>query len=294
MLTCRGHLNVRYSRRKYPAPPNPFRGVRTRGGLSRQRAPSQSTPATVSSCNLQLQQKWSGALNPREVEQAILGSVMEDILQETIVQTIPEVIAEVTQEVREEQERLALQHAQVLVEGTMPQSEEARSLAASLGSSAGAPPSSELSEVPQTSEAEETMVAGPSEASGTAVTEGRGEEGGSMEVSVQVEPTPGGGETAEDSEEERLKDRFIQGTIAPKLTVVQQEKLRKQGIYLVIATKVADNLFVTQLMHENLTVKQQAEIHRAEGEVLITHNPDDYEAAHMNLDTQWLEEQIKL
>ena len=108
-----------------------------------------------------------------------------------------------------------------------------------------------------------------------------------MELSVQVEPTPGGGETAaEDLEEERLKDRFIQGTIAPKLTVVQQEKLRKQGIYLVIATKVADNLFVTQLMHENLTVKQQAEIRRAEGEVLITHNPDDYEAAHMNLDTQ--------
>ena len=49
-----------------------------------------------------------------------------------------------------------------------------------------------------------------------------------------------------------------------------------------------------QLMHENLTVKQQAEIRPAEGEVLITHNPDDYEAAHMDLDTQWLEEQIKL
>ena len=103
-----------------------------------------------------------------------------------------------------------------------------------------------------------------------------------------------GGTAAEDSEEERLKDWFIQGTIAPKLTVVEQEKLRKQGVYLVVATKVADNLFITQLMHESLTVKQQAEIRRAEGEVLITHNPDDYEAAHLNLDTQWLEEQIKL
>ena len=122
---------------------------------------------------------------------------MEDILQEPIVQTIPEVIAEVTQEVWEEQERLALQHAQVLVEGAMPQSEEARSLAASLGSSAGVPPPFELSEVPQTSEAEETMVVGSSEASGTAVTEGGGgEEGGSMEVSVQVEPTPGGGKNS--------------------------------------------------------------------------------------------------
>ena len=75
---------------------------------------------------------------------------------------------------------------------------------------------------------------------------------------------------------------------------MEQEKLKKQGIYLVVATKVADNLFVTQLMHENLTVKQQAEIRWNEGEVLITHNPDDYEAAHMHLDPQWLEEQIKL
>ena len=151
LLTCRGHPNVRYSRRKYPAPPNLFRGVRTRGGLSRRRAPPQSTPAAVSSCDLQLQQKWSEALNPREVEQAILGSVMEDILQEAIVQTIQEVIAEVSQEVREEQERLALQHAQVLVKGAMPKSDEARSFAASLGSSAGAPPPFELSEVPRTS-----------------------------------------------------------------------------------------------------------------------------------------------
>ena len=296
LLTCRGCPNVRYSRRKYPTLPNPFKGVRTRGGLSRRRTPPQSTPAAVSSRDLQLQQKWSKALNPREVEQAISGSVMEDILQEAIVQTIPEIIAEVTHEVREEQERLALQHTQVLVEGAMPKSDEARSLAASLGSSARAPPLFELSEAPQTSEAEETIFTGSSGASGTTATEGsRGEKGGSMEVSVQVEPTPGGGETAaEDSEEERLKDRFIQGTIAPKLTVVEQEKLRKQGVYLVVATKVADNLFVTQLMHENLTVKQQAEIHRAEGEVLITHNPDDYKAAHMNLDTQWLEEQIKL
>ena len=39
------------------------------------------------------------------------------------------------------------------------------------------------------------MVMGSSGASGTAATEGSGgEEGGSMEVSVQVEPTPGGGE----------------------------------------------------------------------------------------------------
>ena len=95
-------------------------------------------------------------------------------------------------------------------------------------------------------------------------------------------------------EEERWKDHFIQGTIAPKLTTVQQQKLCQQGIYLVVDTKVADNLFITQLMHDTLTLKQQADIHQKEGEILITHNPDDYEAARMNLDTQWLEEQIRL
>ena len=74
-------------------------------------------------------------MNPQEVERAILGSVMEDILQEAIVQTIPEVIVEATHEIREEQQRAALQSAQVLVEGTMPGSEEARLLAVSLASS---------------------------------------------------------------------------------------------------------------------------------------------------------------
>ena len=159
----------------------------------------------------------------------------------------------------------------------------------------------ELSETRDTSEAEEApaVVVSETEPPGTsdsaAVEEIGGEEGGLMEISFQVEPILEGGEaTVEHSEEERLKDHFIQGTIAPKLTTVEQRKLRRQGIYLVMATKVADNLFVTQLMHDNLTLKQQGEICQKEGEILITHNPDDYEAAHMNLDPEWLKEQIRL
>ena len=142
---------------------------------------------------------------------------MEDILQEAIVQTIPEVIAEVTHEVREEQESLALQRTQVLVEGAMPESDETMSLAVSLGSSTVAPPPFKSSEALQTSEAEKTIFAGSSGAPGTVAMEGIGvEKGGSIEVSAQVEPTLEGGETvAEDLEEERLKDCFIQGIIAP-------------------------------------------------------------------------------
>ena len=254
----------------------------------------------MSSRDLHLQQQWSEAVNPQEVERAILGSVMEDILQEAIVQTIPEVIVEATQEVREDQQREALQNAQVLVEGSMPGSEEARSLAVSLASSE-MPSSLEPAEPSDTPAAEEAPAVAVSQAElhSTSMSatgeEIQGEEGGSIEIAVQVEPIPGGEEAAEeDSEEERLKDRFIQGTIAPKLTTVEQRKLRRQRIYLVVATKVADNLFVTQLMHDSLTLKQQADIRQEEGEILITHNPDDYEAAHMNLDPVWLQEQIRL
>ena len=221
----------------------------------------------MSNRDLHLQQQWSEALNPQEVERAILGSVMEDILQEAIVQTIPEVVAEATQEVREEQQREALQSAQVLVEGSMPGSEEARSLAVSLASSE-MPSSLEPVKPSDTPAAEEAPAVADSQAelhsASMSVTgeEIQGEEGGSMEIAVQVEPIPGREEAAEEgSEEERLRDRFIQGTIAPKLTTVEQRKLRRQGIYLVVATKVADNLFVTQLMHDNLTLRQQADIH---------------------------------
>ena len=38
------------------------------GGLSRQLAPPQSTPAATISHDLQLQQQWSEVLDPQEVE----------------------------------------------------------------------------------------------------------------------------------------------------------------------------------------------------------------------------------
>ena len=76
-------------------------------------------------------------------------------------------------------------------------------------------------------------------------------QGSQMDVSVQIEAIPEGGKTSSgDSEEERLKDCFIQGTIAPKLTAVGQQRLHQEGIYLVVATKVEDNLFITQLVHD--------------------------------------------
>ena len=151
--------------------------------------------------------------------------------KEAIVQTIPEVIVEATHEIREGQQREALQSVQVLVEGSMPGSEEARLLAVSLASSE-VPPPLELSETRDTPEAEEAPAVvvpeiEPSSTSAPAVVEEvQDEEGGLMEISVQVEPIPKGGEAAkEDFEEERLKDCFIQGTIAPKLTTVEQRKL---------------------------------------------------------------------
>ena len=225
----------------------------------------------------------------------MLATVMEDILHEAIERTIPEVIAEATHEVCDEQQRAALQHASTLVESAMPGSEEARSLAVSLSSSTETPQPSESIEASAPPVAEETSAVSTPITVQQEATPVQGQES-QMEVQVQVEEVPQetGEGTTKDSEEERLKDRFIQGAIAPKLTMVEQQKLHQDGIYLVVATKVADNLFVTQLVHDTLTLKQQAEICQKEGEILITHNPDDYEAAHMNLDPQWLQEKIKL
>ena len=189
-------------------------------------------------------------------------------------------IVEATQEVCEEQQRAALQHASVLVESAMPESEEARSLAVSLASSRETPQPLESLEASNPPVAKETSTV---EVSATIPQEipPAEMEGSQMEITVHVEAvTEGEGTTME----ERLKDHFIQGTIAPKLTRVEQQKLHQEGICLVVATKVADNLFVTQLMHDTLTLKQQADICQEKGEILITHNPDDYEAAHMNLD----------
>ena len=283
-LFYRGRPNIRYS-------------TRTRGGSSITRTPSQPTPA-FSSRDQQLQNTWSEALDTRDIERLVVGPIMEDILQEALEWTIPEVVVEAEQEMREERaalQRAVLQHASTLIESVMSGSEEAQSLAVSLSSS---------TDIPQPSEPVEASA--PPGAKGTStvsapitvyqdITPVHSEES-AMEVQVQVEGVPqeAGEGTIKDSEEERLKDPFIQGTIAPKLTTVEQQKLHQDGIYLIIATKVADNLFVTQLAHDTLTLKQQAEIRQKEGEILITHNADDYEAAHMNLDPQWLEEQIKL
>ena len=223
---------------------------------------------------------------------------MGDILQEALEWTIPEVVVEAEQEMREERaalQRAVLQHASTLIESVMSGSEEAQSFAVSLSSS---------TDIPQPSEPVEASA--PPGAKGTStvsapitvyqdITPVHSEES-AMEVQVQVEGVPqeAGEGTIKDSEEERLKDPFIQGTIAPKLTTVEQQKLHQDSIYLVIATKMADNLFVTQLAHDMLTLKQQAEIRQKEGEILIIHIADDYKAAHMSLDPQWLQEQIRL
>ena len=177
----------------------------------------------------------------------------------------------------------------------MPECEEARSLAVSLSSSTEMPQPSEPVEASSPPEVEETSIVSAPITVHQEATPVQSEES-AMDVEVQVEGVSQetGEGTTKDLEEERLKDHFIQGTIAPKLTTVEQQKLHQDGIYLVVATKMADNLFVTQLVNDMLTLKQQAEIRQKEGEILITHNPDDYEAAHMNLHPQWFQEQIRL
>ena len=63
-----------------------------------------------------------------------------------------------------------------------------------------------------------------------------------------------------ESEMDVEADSLIQGEIAPLLTIKEQEVMSKQGIYLVVATHVVGDVFVTQLAEKFLSKQEQREI----------------------------------
>ena len=85
----RGRPNLRYSARKHPVPPNPFRRSTTTA--------VQPTTA-VSRQEQQLQEMWGQSLDSRAV-QRLVTPIMEDLVQSAIAETIPELLAEARQEV---------------------------------------------------------------------------------------------------------------------------------------------------------------------------------------------------
>ena len=67
---------------------------------------------------------------------------------------------------------------------------------------------------------------------------------------------------AEEESSESDLDRFIQGEIAPPLTRKEQVELARNGIFLVVATNITGELFITQLAEKYYTKEEQKDIRR--------------------------------
>ena len=67
---------------------------------------------------------------------------------------------------------------------------------------------------------------------------------------MQMQPT----------EVDKEVDSLLQGEIAPLMTIKEQEMLSKQGVYLLIATHVVGDVFVTQIAEKILSKQEQREI----------------------------------
>ena len=90
-------------------------------------------------------------------------------------------------------------------------------------------------------------------------------------------------EESTDSDGSDWSDRLVQGDIAPELSVKVQKNLKRQGVYLVIATHVVDQMYTTQLVDGTLTIKEQRDIRSKNGEILITRDPDAYRVSKYEL-----------
>ena len=55
-------------------------------------------------------------------------------------------------------------------------------------------------------------------------------------------------------------DCLLQGEVAPLLTIKEQEAMSQKRVYLVIATHIVGDVFVTQLADKYLSKQEQKEI----------------------------------
>ena len=136
---------------------------------------------------------------------------------------------------------------------------------------------------------------GELEQSGGAIQEEGLEPIGEMEVGeqsavqtqreVQVHRTEAvGTETIQGEEESSGSDldRFIQGEVAPPLTKKEQMELAKKGIFLVVATNVVGDIFVTQLAEKYYSKEEQRDICKCGGRILISRTEDTHEVYQMS------------
>ena len=109
-LLCRGSLDIQYTGRKHPIPPNPFHRT-------------AAQPAPVAPRDQQLQSTWGKSLD-RMVSDQLLVPVMEDIVQAAMREAVPELIRESQQEIREELQQAAMDEASNIVQGMVEEGQD--------------------------------------------------------------------------------------------------------------------------------------------------------------------------
>ena len=300
--------------------------MRTRGGGTTR---TQLTQELVSERERQLQEVWGQSLSKEEVERSLLGTVMDDILQRAMEEAIPEIVVEARSEMGSSelavQQRAAVILKEVIAatastpavttvsepqEGTLAPSNPPQGSTTAAEDAIGGPGTAQT----KTTVAEESIA--ETTPSGATANPEDTQEADNV-IAVEIDPTPGpsgllqqqgegverhevqvhheqGERESTDSDGSSWSDRLIQGDIAPELTVTVQRNLKRQGVFLVIATHVVDQIWTTQLVDGTLTIKEQRDIRGKGGEILITRDPDSYRVATMNLDVEWLQHQIRM
>ena len=92
------------------------------------------------------------------------------------------------------------------------------------------------------------------------------------------------GEDTESTPSDFDPERWTQGTVAPQLSIKKQRELAQQGVFLVVATPIAPNIFVTSLADPPLTIQEQRDIRKRGGQVLFSLTEDSYDISQMEVD----------
>ena len=180
---------------------------------------------------------------------------MKDLMQAAIAETIPELLVEARQEVQTELEQAAMSEASVMMQGMVER---------------GQMDPAEV-EMQLQSETTETAPA-PS------VAEEPQEEGA---MAVDVPPAE---EDMESTPSDFNPERWTQGTVAPQMSIKKQCELAQQGVYLVVATPITPDIFVTSLADPPLTIQEQCDIRKRGEQVLFSLTADSYDISRMEVD----------
>ena len=178
---------------------------------------------------------------------------MENLVQSAIAETIPELLVEVRQEVQAEMEQVAMSQASAVMQEMVEQGQmDPTEMEMQLQSrTTGTTPAPSVAEEPQ----EESATAAPPAEEGT-----------------------------ESPPSDFDPERWIQGTVAPQMSVKKQHELAQQLVYLVVATSIIPDIFVTSLADPPLTIQQQWDIKKRGGQVLFSLTEDSYDISRMEVD----------